>query len=109
MSKKNFGGIVYSTDPHFQYPSDEGNLVETLTPDKQRLRIRYERSGRGGKEVTLITGFVGSDDDLKALATQLKQAAGCGGSSKNGEIILQGDKRTTLAILLRKLGYTNVK
>ena len=77
------GGLVYSTDPNFCPNSPTNDTIETLPPEKQRLRLRYERSGRGGKEVTLVTGFVGNSDDLKALATKLKQAAGCGGSAKD--------------------------
>ena len=105
MSKKNMGGLVYSTDPNFSPNSQAEDTIETLPAEKQRLRLRYERSGRRGKEVTLVTGFVGSSDDLKALATKLKQAAGCGGSAKDEEIILQGDKRSLLISLLQRLGY----
>lgn len=106
MSKKNMGGLVYSTDPNF-CPNSQAE--DTIDPEKQRLRLRYERSGRGGKEVTLVTGFVGSSEDLKALATKLKQAAGCGGSAKDGEIILQGDKRSLLIPLLQRMGYKDTK
>lgn len=109
MSKKNMGGLVYSTAPNFCPNSPTDDIIETLPPEKQRLRLRYERSGRGGKEVTLVTGFVGSSEDLKALATKLKQAAGCGGSAKDGEIILQGDKRSLLVPLLQRMGYKDTK
>lgn len=103
-----FGALVFSTNPSFSPIEDEPE-VETLAPEKQKLRLRYERAGRGGKEATLITGFVGSDKDIKELATKLKQALGCGGSAKEGEIILQGDKRKQLLPLLLKWGYTGSK
>ena len=64
------GGLVYSTDPNFCPNSPTDDTIETLPPEKQRLHLRYERSGRGGKEVTLVTGFVGNSGDLKALATK---------------------------------------
>lgn len=112
MSKKkqfnDFGGLVYSTDPHFT-PIPEEEEVETLAPEQQVLRIRYERAGRGGKEATIISGFVGTEEDLKELATRLKQSLGCGGSAKEGLIILQGDKRNTLLPLLQKWRYKNSK
>ncbi len=103
-----FGGLVYSTDPDFspEIPREE---VETRAPEQQPLRIRYERAGRGGKEATVINGFIGSEADLKGLATRLKQALGCGGSAKDGMIVLQGDKRSQLLPLLHKMGYKNSK
>ncbi len=104
------GGIVYSTNPNFAFADLLGKVtVETLEPKKQALRIAYERAGRGGKEVTLIRGFIGSEASLKELGKQLKQLCGCGGSVKDGEIILQGDLRSSLPSKLGQLGYTNVK
>ena len=89
--KKNVVGVVYSTNPDFQYVYDEEPEAETLPPAQQKLRIRLDRQARGGKQVTLVTGFVGKDDDLQELGKTLKTACGVGGSAKDGEIIIQGD------------------
>jgi len=103
------GSIVYSTNPDFQPQDDEAEEVATLPNNQQKLRISMERSGRGGKTVTLVRGFVGTEDDLSALAKLLKQKCGVGGSAKDGEIIIQGDVRTKLLEILKKEGYTQAK
>lgn len=95
--------IVFSTNPDWK--PEEAPQVATLDPDKQRLKVRMERKGRGGKQVTLITGFVGSDDDLADLAKKLKTSCGVGGSAKDGEIIIQGDHVQRVRELLSKMGY----
>lgn len=100
--------IVFSTNPDFHY-NDEEPEVETLTPDKQKLRVCIERHHRGGKTVTLVRGFVGADDDLQALAKQLKTKCGTGGSAKDGEIIIQGEVKDKVVSLLLALGYKNTK
>jgi len=102
---KNRDGIVYSTRDDFDYSYDEDHPEETLPPGEQRLRIQLESKGRGGKQVTLITGFSGQDDDLKALAKSLKNYCGVGGSAKNGEILLQGDFRSKAKDYLAREGY----
>lgn len=103
-------GVVYSTNPDYHYNDEEGApTVETLPPAQQRLRVRMERAGRKGKTVTLITGFIGKDDDLKELARRLKTKLSTGGSSKNGEIVIQGDVRQTVVELLKAEGYTQTK
>jgi translation initiation factor 1 len=111
MSKKNDKkiGIVYSTNPDFEYESELSEAVETLSADKQLLRVHIDRKHRGGKTVTLIRGFVGSDEDMKALEKLLKNKCGVGGSSKDGEIIIQGERKEQLIALLKEMGYTKTK
>lgn len=110
MSKnKNKLGVVYSTNPDFQYDYDQPEAVETLPSSQQRLRVRMERSGRGGKTVTIVDKFVGSDADLEALGKTLKTRCGVGGSAKEGQIIIQGDFRDRVVALLQDLGYTQTK
>ena len=108
MSKKTAIGVVYSTNPDYQYQYDDEPEAETLPPAKQRLRVSLDRHHRGGKTVTLVTGFVGSDDDLQALGKTLKSRCGVGGAAKDGEIIIQGDHLDKVRQLLATDGY-NVK
>ncbi len=84
-------GMVYSTKPDFQYETNDEDESETLPPNKQDLRVQLDKKQRNGKKATLITGFVGKDEDLKALAKLLKTKCGVGGSAKDGEILIQGD------------------
>lgn len=107
MSKKNKGlsGVVYSTNPEFAYQNDQGQTEITAEPRFQDLRVQLDRKQRGGKAVTLITGFIGSNDDLQDLGKKLKQKCGVGGSSKGGEILIQGDFRDKIVALLQEQGY----
>ena len=99
-------GVVYSTNPDFQYQyEDDGGQDETLPPSQQRLHVRMERSGRGGKTVTVVDNFVGTDDDLQDLGRTLKTKCGVGGSVKDGQIIIQGDFRERIVTLLKEYGY----
>ena len=98
-------GMVYSTNPDFQYQTEEPEQVETLAPERQELRVWLDRKQRGGKVVTLIKGFIGSDDDLADLARILKNKCGVGGAAKEGEILIQGDHRDRVVELLVKAGY----
>ncbi|KXK47777.1 MAG: translation initiation factor eIF-1/SUI1-like protein [Bacteroidetes bacterium OLB10] len=101
---KNRSGIVYSTNPDFK-PQQEETQQETLPPSQQDLRVLRDSKQRGGKTVTLIRGFVGSEDDLEKLTKLLKTKCGTGGSTKDGEIIIQGDKREQVMEILLKEGY----
>ena len=103
--KKNKGGVVYSTDPNYNYQQEE-NSEETLAPEDQDLRVIIDRKMRKGKAVTLVTGFIGTQDALQDLARTLKTKCGVGGSAKNGEIIVQGEFRDKVYDLLIGLGYS---
>lgn len=106
MGKKNKReGIVYSTDPDFNYQYPEENSQETLPPPQQNLKVLRDRKLRGGKTVTLVTGFVGAEEDLKDLGKLLKSSCGAGGSVKNGEIIVQGDFVKKVIEILQNKGY----
>lgn len=98
--------VVYSTNPDFTYETDDVEEQETLPREKQQLRISLDKRNRGGKMVTLVTGFKGTDDDLTALGKMLKVKCGVGGSAKEGEIIVQGDLRNKVRDILQKEGYT---
>ena len=97
--------IVYSTNPDFKYDDGGEEEVETLPPARQQLRIQLDKRNRNGKSVTLITGFVGTEDDLKELGKMLKTKCGVGGAAKEGEIIIQGDHRDRVVEILTKSGY----
>ncbi len=98
--------VVYSTNPDFQYTYQEDKSeVETLPPSRQDLRVWLDRKQRAGKQVTLVKGFVGKEEDLKALAKLLKSKCGVGGSAKEGEIVIQGDFRDRVVDILLKEGY----
>lgn len=105
MSKKKPVGVVYSTNPDFNYDFGDEPDAETLQPSKQRLRVQLDRLHRGGKVVTLVTGFVGADEDLQDLGRMLKSKCGVGGSAKDGEIIVQGDFVEKVKQLLLAGGY----
>lgn len=98
-------GVVYSTNPDFQYETAGTEEAQTLPPEKQRLIVAIDRRNRGGKQVTLVTGFVGTQDDLKELGKTLKTRCGVGGTAKDGEITIQGDLRDKVVALLREMGY----
>lgn len=100
--------FVYSTNPDYN-PEPEMVQHETLAPNKQELRVTLDKKNRGGKVVTAISGFIGSDSDLKELGKSLKAKCGVGGTVKEGIIIIQGDFRDRILNLLRELGYNRVK
>lgn len=97
--------VVYSTNPDFVYDTGEESEPETLEPSRQNLKVSIDRKQRAGKTVTLVQGFVGTDDDLKDLAKMLKNKCGVGGSSKDGEILIQGDFKQKVYDLLVAAGY----
>ncbi|MBO8472931.1 MAG: translation initiation factor [Bacteroidetes bacterium] len=98
-------GVVYSTDPDFKYTQETAEEPETLEPGKQKLIIGIDRRNRSGKQVTLVSGFVGREEDLAALGKMLKTKCGVGGSIKDGEILIQGDFRDKITALLTAAGY----
>lgn len=97
--------VVYSTNPDFSYEQQSNEEATTLPPAQQNLRVLLDKKQRGGKQVTLVTGFIGTEDDLKVLGKMLKSKCGTGGSAKDGEIIIQGDFRSKVLDLLLKAGY----
>lgn len=108
MNKKNtLGGLIFSTDPNFKIESDDES-TEELSADKQVLRIWLER-GKGGKEATVVKGYIGPDEKLEELAKLLKNKCAAGGNAKDGVIIIQGDHRDKVLKILTEKGFKNVK
>lgn len=111
MSKKkpnDKNGIVYSTNPDFSF-EEENEIVDTLAPEKQLLKIKLDTKQRAGKAVTLVEGFVGKEEDLETLGKQLKNFCGTGGSVKDGLVIIQGDQRDKVLQWLQKNKFTKAK
>ena len=112
MNKKNKSdrnGFVFSTDPNFRFEEENDAVQETLPPQQQKLKVRLDTKKRGGKAVTLVEGFIGTEDDFQTLGKSLKNFCGTGGSAKDGEIIIQGDQREKVLQWLVKNGYKNTK
>ncbi|MBS3913771.1 MAG: translation initiation factor [Bacteroidetes bacterium] len=103
MSKKNRNGIVYSTDPNYQYDYGNSSQRNTLPPEQQTLYLR--REVRNGKPVIVIKEFIGKNEDLKELEKKLKNHCGVGGSNKDGDILIQGENKEKIQAFLVKLGY----
>lgn len=103
-NKKNISGVVYSTNQSYDYSYDDDHEEETLPPNEQDLRIILDRK-KGGKVVTAIVDFIGTNEDLKSLGKQLKTYCGVGGTVKDGEILIQGDFRDKILSRLLEMGY----
>ena len=103
--KKNRVNVVYSTDENFNFEFDDALEAETLPPQQQNLKVMHDRKQRGGKTVTLVTGFIGTEDDLKELGKKLKSKCGVGGNVKDNEIIIQGENRDKVFDILIAEGY----
>lgn len=102
---KNRDGVVYSTTDNFEFDHNDAEDAQTLPPQQQNLKVMLDKKSRGGKQVTLVAGFVGSDDDLKELGKMLKNKCGVGGSAKDNEILIQGDHRDKVVTILQTAGY----
>jgi translation initiation factor 1 len=100
---KNSIGVVYSTNPDFEYQNADEH-IETLANEKQQFKIWLDRKG-GGKVVSRIEGFIGNDDDINILKKKLQNACGSGGTAKDSEIMIQGDHRDKILAFLLKEGY----
>jgi len=112
MSKKNKNrrsGIVFSTNPDFDYSYDDNEEVEEAPRNQQKLRVYLDRKKRRGKDVSLITGYAGPEDTLKEIGKLLKTKCGVGGSVKDGEIIIQGNHRDKIVEILKNEGFTQTK
>ncbi|MCF8237826.1 MAG: translation initiation factor [Saprospiraceae bacterium] len=107
--KKGRYGVVYSTDPQYNYTEKETYSAVTLEPARQKLRVHLDKKQRGGKEVTLVTGFVGTKEDLESLGKTLKNKCGTGGSAKDGEVLVQGNQREKVIKLLLEMGFSDTK
>jgi translation initiation factor 1 len=109
MKKGDKNGVVFSTNPDYKFEAEEEDIIETLAPEKQVLRVWLDRKNRAGKDATLIKGFIGSSEDLETLGKTLKTKCGTGGTVKDEEIIIQGDMRDKVLEILLKLGYKLAK
>ena len=101
--------VVYSTNPDYNYQTDDEEEMETLAKNQQKLRVAIEKKGRGGKTVTVVSGFTGTEDDMKDLGKLLKTKCGVGGSVKDGEILIQGEFKQRIIDLLKAEGYTQTR
>lgn len=104
MKKKNSFGIVYSTNPDFQFQSEENENEKIVSPMQQNLKIKLDKRNRAGKQVTLVEGFIGNPDEFEKLSKELKNKCGAGGSVKDRQILIQGDFREKILKILLERG-----
>lgn len=97
--------IVYSEFGNYENSAATERGTPEIPPNQQNLKIQASRKGRGGKTVTVISGFQEKSETLTALAKQLKAQCGTGGTVKDNEIEIQGEHKQKLLELLTKLGY----
>lgn len=112
MTKKkisSLSGLVYSTHPDFKLEETNNEVIETLPPSQQKLKILLDKKQRAGKKVTLVEGFIGNQSDVEELGKKLKSFCGTGGAVKDGEIIIQGDNKDKVLQWLQKNGYSSSK
>ncbi len=106
QKKQRYDGVVYSTDSDYEYTDSVFEMLqETKANDKQKLKVGLDKKMRKGKTVTIVTGFVGTEEDLEKLAKLLKQRCGVGGTSKDGEVMIQGDFKEKIILILQSEGY----
>jgi translation initiation factor 1 len=98
-------GLVYSTSDNFDFGDESNDDITTPAPNQQKLKVLLDKKSRGGKQVTLVTGFIGKEDDLNSLGKDLKTKCGVGGNTKDGEILIQGDQREKVLEHLVTIGY----
>lgn len=91
----------------------QGEETEVVPAEEQpsrkycgKLVVTFEKKGRGGKQATIISGFKDiSDSEIADLASEMKKKLGAGGSSRGGEILIQGDRRNDVTVFLRGKGF----
>lgn len=108
MGLEDLGGFVFSTNDEFDENEYLDGDQESLEPKDQQLEAHFSNKGRGGKTVTIIKGFEGPEEELISIGKMLKKKCGVGGSTKDGEIIIQGDDREKIMKILKTEGF-NVK